>query len=293
MQENIYDDVVDAAPPASFDESARPLRFEYAGRFEHAFSSDLDLGGKVRRSEYGVSGLVTYAADPQVDVGLSGSYTLRSYSFRGATALGAEPWDDVHRINIRGNVRFKHPDFVIFGGPIISFARETDGVWNDSFTGGGLAGASFVVNDHLRIGGGLGVISQLEDSTLVFPLILVDWRIADRWRLGNEFGSSSPGGIELIWSATDDWEIGFGGRYDFDRFRLDENGVVPSGIGEVTGAPIWVRATRRIEDRLELSVFGGVSLFSNYRLEDSDGNRIAEDDGDPTPVVGISVSARF
>lgn len=49
-----------------------------------------------------------------------------------------------------------------------------------------------------RLGVGLGVYDQIE-KTSVFPVVIVDWRLNDRWSLVNPLpsGPTGPAGLEL------------------------------------------------------------------------------------------------
>ena len=83
-----------------------------------------------------------------------------------------------------------------------------------------------------RLGVGLGVYDQIE-KTSVFPVVIVDWRLNDRWRLVNPLpsGPTGPAGLELDYRFDGDWTAGVGVAYRSVRFRLNDRASAPGGCG--------------------------------------------------------------
>jgi hypothetical protein len=68
----------------------------------------------------------------------------------------------------------------------------------------------------------------------VFPYITVNWQMTERLRLINPSRTSpaGPAGLELVYAIDKYWETGLGAAYRSYRFRLEEDGPIPNGIGE-------------------------------------------------------------
>jgi hypothetical protein len=77
------------------------------------------------------------------------------------------------------------------------------------------------------------------------------------------------------------------------RFRLSESGPVANGVGQVSGAPIFLRAAREFEGGLTLNLYAGVVVAGELRVEDASGNLLRKDDFDPSPIVGANLTWRF
>ena len=107
-------------------------------------------------------------------------------------------------------------------------------------------------------------------------------------------GRSATGtGLELIWGGGDGWEFAVGGRYEFRRFRLDNSGDGPGGVGEETLVPFWVRASTQFDDNVTVSAYAGFTLGGGLLMDDENGNRIGKEDYDPAAFLGIFAKVTF
>ncbi len=273
------------------------LHFSLNTGLEHQFESDLDGAGEldVSRLRFGLG--AKFAPQADFDVAIQFNYAFDDYSFSGNTSLGGpDPWEDIHTYGIRATVSYKATNqWTVFGGPVFQFSHESDGDIGDGFTGGGFVGASYVFSRELVLGGGLGVVSQIEDDARVFPVLVVHWQIRDHLRLTSQTAGSGSGiaGLELVYDWGDGWEAAFGGSYSFHRFQLDDGGVAPDGVGEETGIPLHLRVSRRFGEDLNLDLYGGITLGGELELEDRGGRGIASDDYDAAPFIGLALRLRF
>ncbi len=273
------------------------LQFSLHTGIENQFESDLGGAGELDVSRFRFGLGATFAPQADFDVALQFNYAFDNYSFSGSTSLGGpEPWNDVHSFGLRATFSYEATnEWTVFAGPVFQFSHESNGDIGDGFTGGGFIGASYVFSRQLVLGGGFGVVSQIEDDARVFPVLVVHWQIRDHLRLTSQTAGSGSGvaGLELVYDWGNDWEVAFGGSYTFRRFRLDDEGVAPSGVGEETGIPLHLRVSGRLQEDLHLDLYAGVTLGGELRLEDSGGSGIATADYDGTPFVGVSLRLRF
>jgi hypothetical protein len=178
--------------------------------------------------------------------------------------------------------------------PSADWIHENGADEGESITWGGIASATRFFADGNRIGIGVGVFQRLE-KTSVFPLLLIDWKLSDRWRLVNPLpaGPTGPAGLELDYRFDGGWSVGLGGAWRTTRFRLSESGPVANGIGEERGFPVFLRATRSFGERMSLNLYAGVVTAGQLRVEDASGTRLREVDVDPAPLLALTFSARF
>lgn len=92
-------------------------------------------------------------------------------------------------------------------------------------TEGGLAGSSWGLSESLSIGPGLGWFSEIDGGSSAFPILLIDWKITDKWRLntGRGLAASQGPGLTLNYQLAERWPLGLTGRYEKTRFALGDN----------------------------------------------------------------------
>ena len=162
------------------------------------------------------------------------------------------------------------------------------------FTWGALVSGTKRFDDGNRLGLGVGVFDHIE-KTNVFPFLVVDWRLGDRWRVINPLpsGPTGPAGLELDYEFDGGWTAGVGAAYRLVRFRLSDTGPTPNGVGEERGVPIFVRVTRKFTDQMALHLYGGVVTGGELRLENSSGGLLSKDDFDTAPLFGATFVGQF
>jgi len=275
--------------------SATDLSFTVYSGGQFSFQSDIDGGGdmNVFRLQFGVTGRASLTRD--LDLTVQIGYDIDLYDFSGVSRLGIDPWEDVHTFNVGAILSMDMSnDWTLFGGPVLQVAREDSADVDDSFIGGGVFGATYEVSSSLTVGGGFGVVTQIEDDTRLFPVIVLDWEISDRLRLTSKTaGAAGRSGLELVYDFANDWEVAIGGSYEFRRFRLDDDGVAPGGVGEDKSLPIRARLSRRMGDHVVLDFYAGVVMVSDIELANVDGVVLAAADVDPTGLLGFAVRLTF
>ncbi len=279
-------------PPPLDDE----ITFSLSMRIEHLLATDIDGGGEFEVSRIPFLLETENDLSDDLTLKLTLGYELNLYDFSGGSNLGVDPWDDVHVLNLAAGLQWAvRDDWFIFGGPILQFARETDASWDDAVMGGAVFGATHVFSKKLILGAGVGVISQIEDDALIFPVLVIDWQINDRLRLVSQgrVGSLGALGMELVYDLGSAWEVAGGFQYERRRFRLDSSRAdAPEGVGEETTLPLWVRLSYEINENIGLDLYVGVAS-GELDLENSGGNGVASADYDPGSFIGFSARASF
>jgi hypothetical protein len=155
-------------------------------------------------------------------------------------------------------------------------------------------GFSKIYSPKLVLGIGAGVFRQI-DETKVFPFLIVNWQIDDKWRLSNPFrgGPAGGAGLELVYTIDDNWEAAGGGTWRDYRFRLSENGPNPNGIGQNQGIPLFARLSRRLGPNARLDLYAGAVVAGEIKLRDSGGNTLVSSDYNAAPLVGLTLRGNF
>jgi len=267
------------------------------GGYVHQFDTDIDNGGSFSVNRLFIQGGPTYTSSGETSISLAFGYGLDDYDFSGDSGFGGlRPWEDIHTFRLSIPLRWRVSEkWTGFAAPTLRFTGESGADVSDSLTGGAFAGFPYKFSDRLSIGPGIGVLTQIEDSTSVIPIIFINWKITDTLSLntGRGIGATLGPGLALYWQPARNWAFSIGGRYERLRFRLDDDGTISNGIGDDRSFPIFGSIAYSFTPMVRISAVAGIEVGGELRLEDEGGNTITEQDHDPTGFLGIAFSARF
>jgi hypothetical protein len=271
--------------------------WEVQGGGVSQFDADIDSGGKVNANRYFVDLSTSRRNANGTRVGASLSYGQSDYDFSGPVQIGStDPWNRIQQASLSASIFYPVDErLTLYGIPSIRFDGERGVSFVDGQTLGVLGGASYRFNDRLTIGPGFGAFEELEGGTDLFPILIVDWKITDELSLetGRGFAASRGPGLQLRWRSSSAWQFAFGARYEKQRFRLDDTGAAPDGIGEDKSLPIYAVAQYQATPNLVFSVIGGAETGGELRLENSNGLTISESDLDTAPFLGATLKFRM
>jgi hypothetical protein len=260
-------------------------------------NTDLDQGGEV--SADGVIARFGFSSDlgGGLRAGLGFNYDYFDYTFTNPVAFdGVAPWGVLKRYGVSAPLQYRvSPEWMLGVTPSADWFREDGAQTSDALAWGAVFSAVRLFPDGNRIGLGLGVYDQIEDTS-VFPFLIVDWRLGERWRLINPLPSGPTGGagFEIDYEFGAGWSLGVGFTFRQYRFRLSENGPVPDGIGEQRGRPVFLRGTYAFSPAVALHLFAGVVTAGKLVVEDRNGNLVREDDLDNVaPLFALTLVGRF
>jgi len=210
------------------------------------------------------------------------------------SSTATAPWRDIYHAGV--NLSFIHPfdrEWSLMVSPAISAAGEADADAGKALSYGFVSALNWQAKDSLRLGVGGIVFENLEERQ-VFPLLMIDWQLADKWKLSNSLrsGVAGPAGLELSWVLQPVWTLGVGGAWRSLRFRLDDSAPERDGIGEEQQIPIWVRATREVPLG-SLSLYVGMALNGELSLESRRGDVVYRQDYDDAPFGALYFSGAF
>lgn len=260
-------------------------------------SADLDGGGGFERSGGMFRGSVDGPIGGGRRAGLSLAYDYTDYAFSSPPAAFGHvaPWTNVHHLGLATPFLFQAPGaWTVLVTPSVDHFMEDGADWSEALTYGAVLAVSKRFGKDLQLGIGVSVFDRLEEVGVI-PFPVVDWKITDRLRLTNPLpaGPTGGAGLEISYQIDRRWTIGAGGTYRSARFRLREHGPFPDGVGEERAVPAFVHAGRRFGRAFGLDVYAGALLWGLLLVEDSGGGKLAEQDFDPAPFVGGTVSTRF
>ena len=179
--------------------------------------------------------------------------------------------------------------------PSARYNGEKHSDTSDGRTYGLFAAAAWRINEDLTIGPGIGVFSRLEDGTRVFPILVIDWDISERWNLstGRGMAASQGPGLTLSYELNPNWNFGIAGRYEKLEFRLDENGTTPGGVGRDQSIPLVATVNWEPNRIINLSIFAGVEFSGKLKLKNALDEVVGESSYDPAAIFGGTFVFRF
>ncbi len=271
-----------AEPSPSYNTT---LNFHYY----HQFESSIENGGDVEVSYTGAELRIDNMIGDEDDLQFRFAYQRDDWSFGGASGLGSlNPWETINTVefSLQWMHQFNNQNRWYFGA--IGKASYEDSASTSTQAGGTIAMAhSF--SSGFTLGGGVGIIGQVNADPRLFPIFILNWKLADNLRLTSDistrFGSRT--GVELVWSPREDWEFGAGYSYSFQRFKLDGNGYAPNGAGEATAWPLSLRATYQVTPKFELTFLGGIVFGGHLEVVSSGRQLLQSEDFENAGAIGI------
>mgnify|MGYP001826064232 CR=1 FL=1 len=255
--------------------------------------ADLDGGGSFKAQRAFLRAGALYRFGGGVSAGLFVSGGRLDYDFNTPSPV----FEDINDLSISVPIRFPAGENVsVFLAPSLRYDYERGASRSEGQTYGVFGGAAWKVSDSLTIGPALGAFTQVEDESLrFFPALLVDWDISDKWNLstGTGLGATQGPGLTLSYATSDKLKFGISARYENIRFRLNDQGPAPNGVGQDRSLPVVFSVDYEPFPRSSISAFVGAEFNGQLRLEDSQGNRIETRDYDPAPLVGAAIRLAF
>ena len=272
--------------------------FDLDGGFALLSDTDLDgSDGSFSLDRTFLSAGAAYRWNYRNSIGLSVGGGETDYTFEDAGgAEVAGPWDEIDEMRVSVPMRFAlGRTSTLFAIPTVRYNGEDDASSSDSRTLGLLAGVAWRLSEDLTIGPGLGAFSRLEDSTRLFPILIIDWTFGERWNLstGRGLAASQGPGLTLGYQLGEQWSLGLAGRYEEVQFRLDDHGEAPGGVGEKLSLPLVFTAEWSPDDAVRFSMFAGLEFGGELTLYDERGRTLESTEFDAAPIYGATFGFEF
>jgi hypothetical protein len=233
-----------------------------------------------------------------VTMSFAAEYFYDDYQFEFPLALGSveSPWGGVHTLGLSAEFEFEFEDLTIFAGPVLQLSGEAEAEPGDALAGGGFAGAAFNLTENARIGGGVALMSEIEGDVDIFPIIYLEWDLANNVVLRStpvSHAGTRWSSVEIAVQLVEAWELTAGAAYEQRRFRLDDEGPIVDGVGEFSFIPIWASMTYSPTENVSFSLYGTITAWGDLESYDMGGGQIGETDLSTSAIIGGHFSYRF
>jgi hypothetical protein len=283
-----------AATPACAQSDDKSASASFTGYYQ--FNTTLDAGGRFNWGGGIARASLTRPLSQQLSADLDLRYEYQSWRWHEPVAFGNEAaWNNVNAPSIAVNFDYAYAqDLVLSLKPQVEWDYESGANTGDALTWGAVAAVTKVFSPSLALGVGLSAFRRI-DKTQVLPFPIVNWQINDKWRIANPFDAGPAGGagIEAIYSPNERWEIAEGVTYRSYRFRLATDNHTPSGVGENSFIPIFVRVTRKLTKDARIDFYGAITTYGKASVDYENGNGRYHDDYNIGPALAASFVLQF
>lgn len=284
-------------------------RFEWLGEvktdFRNEFDTKTDGGDKFESWQLGASANYGGPIDDSILIGMQAGYRFAHYDWNldngpgpasfGSNELPYDPFGSINTVDLMPNMTVLFGDRISVAAAVpIRYSGET-GANRNGFTAGISAIVRWQITDEIRVGGGVGLTSQLEGSAETFPIVTLDWQITDSLELRTEGGWIQGGNVALLWGPNRAVRLTLATGYERNQFRLDDNGFQAdrNGIGEITAVPIEIGIRFELYEGAFLDVRTGLGVAGRIRIENDNGQKLYDQNYDPSPRVGVGLTIPF
>lgn len=281
-----------AAKALEEPDASSPLTVRVTGFGQMGARSDgKDNNGSLGVSQVGGVVGLAYRIDDTYTLTLNLRSTRSYFSFSDEVRIAGirKPFNDLNEFGIDPGllVRFDE-NWTGFFTARLRWGGEPQNAFSDGFEGGAVVGASYRFSPDLTVGFGVGVLSRIEQSAQVIPIIAVNWKASETVRVRNR-----RLGVEVVVDVAKDLQVIVGGEYEFEAYRLDESSPIRRGVVRDRHASIDIGLAYTICPNIVASVSGGATIHRSIKLLNSDGQELDRFEADPAPYIGARLEVKF
>lgn len=262
------------------------------------FNTSLNTGGNFGWSSAGATLNLLKPISAATSIGVSVRYGSQFWNWSNMNSYGyggKSPWTTISTPAL--GLSYSHKldsDWRLNFIPTIESSAETGANLNNSLTYGAIFNGSKQLSPTLNLGLGTGVFRQI-DTNRVFPFIVIDWKISDRWNLNNPFpgGPAGGAGLELTYKVTSDFKVSGGAAYNSYRFRLNDSGPYAGGVGQNKFIPVFAKFSYAIDRTTALDLYTLANMGGSVTAINTNGNTALSTNYRTAPAVALNLVKRF
>ena len=264
---------------------------------EYTAGSFSDISGDLDVLRLSTDLTITHRLGLRRQLSVSVSQERSQYDFDDATGIvpadpaDRDPLSDAQSLSITPTLGGREADgFSWFVLGSVEWAGEPGAVFDDSVTFALGGGASWQINDELRLGVGVIGATRIEDNAIVIPFPIVEWAFAEDWTLS--VGAQGAGGA-LTYRAREDLTLALEVGFENRNYRLDDDNAFSNGVFQDRTLPIALAASWSPSEQITLTGRVGALAWGEAEFLDSGGNRVNREDRDAAFLIGLDLRFAF
>jgi len=261
-------------------------------------NTDLNSGGSFNWSNASASVGLLNNVSPATTLGVSVRYESEFWNWnnmQGYSLAGKNPWSTILSPGISFAYSHKlESDWKLNAIPTIESSAEQGAAFSDSLTFGAILNASKQLSPTLNLGLGAGVFRQI-DTNRIFPFLVINWKINERWNLNNPFpgGPAGGAGLELTYAVTPQFKISGGAAYRSYRFRLNNSSAYAGGVGQNKFIPVFAKFSYAFDLTTFLDLYTIANVGGSVSAIDANGNTALSTSYKTAPAIALNLVKRF
>jgi hypothetical protein len=262
------------------------------------FNTNINSGGSFNWSYASASVSLINPISSVTTVGMTLRYESEFWNWNNMQSYslaGKNPWSTLLSPGVSFIYSHKlDSDWKLNFVPTIESTGEQGVALNDSLTYGAIFNASKQLSPTLNLGIGTGIFRQI-DTNRVFPFLVINWKITDRWNLNNPFpgGPAGGAGLELSYALTPQWKIWGGAAYRSYRFRLNHSSAYAGGVGQNKFIPVFAKFSYAIDRTTGLDFYTIANMGGSISATDVNGNTVLSTNYRTAPAIALQLMKRF
>lgn len=261
-------------------------------------NTDLKSSGSFGWSNASASLGLIKPVSSSTSVGISVRYDSEFWNWsnmQSYSTSGKNPWSTINSPAL--SMIYSHKldsDWRLNIIPTLESSGEQGTSPSNSLTYGSIVNASKQLSPTLNLGLGTGVFRQI-DTNRIFPFLVVDWKITDRWNLNNPFpgGPAGGAGLELTYAFTPSFKVSGGAAYRSYRFRLNNSGAYAGGVGQNRFVPIFAKFSYAFDRQTRLDLYTIANVGGALSATDDSGNKVFNTNYKTAPAIALNLVTRF
>jgi hypothetical protein len=261
-------------------------------------NTDLKASGNFGWSNVSASLGLIKPVSSSTTVGISVRYESEFWNWsnmQSYSSSGKNPWSTINSPGL--SMVYSHKldsDWRLNLIPTVETSGEQGTSASNSLTYGSIVNASKQLSPTLNLGLGTGLFRQI-DTNRIFPFVVIDWKITDRWNLNNPFpgGPAGGAGLELTYAVTPSFKVSGGAAYRSYRFRLNDSSAYADGVGENRFVPVFAKFSYAFDRQTRLDLYTIANVGGAVSVTDGSGNKVFNSNYKTAPAIALNLVTRF
>jgi hypothetical protein len=277
-------------------------QYTVEGGAGNQFGTSIDGGGSFSALRAYGRGRIAGPPSKSIRLSLEVAYANTDYDFgvpftagciSAAACFRGSPWGTIHTVDVATGAALVLNDGIQLLA-IVPFQWSIEsGAEASGFTAGFIGAVRLRFAERFVTTLGVGVQTEIDDETVVFPVISLDWRFTDHFSLQTRGDPYQGGDAALVWSPAPALQFMASAGWENRRFRLAFRPPNASGVGQYNAVPVLAGIRINFGKQTFIEIEGGVAVAGRLRIDNRVGFTLREEDFDTAGLLRGRLSITF